>query len=139
MQVLLFQFENLHIIEGRQGIQLLPTFLESSECLLVGKRQLPEVGINGMQGMDADGIVGIAVRKGALLRGVIDGQELNGVHSGLCCPVGHLLEVAEVTNPLTALCAEREERHHKACHLPMRHREPYLTIGKGNDPLTIDY
>ena len=134
MQVRLLQLDDLHIVESLQIIQLLPLLLERSKFLLVRKRHLPEVRINGVKSMDTDCIVGITVGRRAVLRSVADRQKLDGVHSCHSCPIRHLFEVAEVPYPLTAFRPEREQRNHKSCNLPTGSIKPDLAIRKGNNP-----
>ena len=134
VQVFLLQSQDFHVVESRQVVQFLPTLLETDEHVRLGQGQLAEVGIDGMEGMYADGVVGIAIRFRASLSGIVDRQELYGVHSGMRSPVRYFLEVAEVPYPLAAFRPEREEGYDKAGSPPLRHLHPHLAVGKSQDP-----
>ena len=94
------------IVDLRQGVELLLQGVIVGLALLVLQLwQLTEVGILWMEGIDADGVVGIAVLPGERHVRIVDGQYLKHALSGLGTPVDHLLQVAEVAHaeaPLTA-------------------------------------
>ena len=50
--------------------------------------------------------------------GIVDGQQLDDLHSNRRGPVGHHLEVGEIAHATTAFRPQREQRHHHAGCLP---------------------
>ncbi len=103
-QVLHLGAEHALIVYLRQRVQLLPQLLVVLAALLVLQRgQLPQVHVLRVQGIDADGVVGVAVLPGARGVGVVDGQYLQDALSGLGTPVHHQLQVAEVAHAEAAL------------------------------------
>ena len=70
-----------------------------------------------MQGKDAYARVGIRVGPGVGGCGVVDRKHLEQALVGLCHPVDHQLQVAEVAHTEAALRAEREHGDEGSCHL----------------------
>ena len=107
------------VVDLRQSVEL---FLQGIEvCLALGilqSRQLTEVGVLGMEGIDTDGVIGIAVLPGVGHVGIVDRQHLQHALLGLRTPVDHLLQVAEVAHAETALAAQGEDGNYGSCSLP---------------------
>ena len=62
-----------------------------------------------MEGKDGYAGVGVGVAPGMAHRGVVDRQYLQYALVGVCHPIDHALEVAEVAHSETALCAQGED------------------------------
>ena len=104
MQVFHLRGEHALIVNLRQRVQLLAQLLIVGAALLVFQlRQLAQVRILRMQGIDADAVVGIAVLPRAGGVGVVDGQHLQDALAGLRTPVDHQLQVAEVAHAEASL------------------------------------
>ena len=71
-----------------------------------------------MEGIDTDGVIGIAVLPSVGHVGIVDRQHLQHALLGLRTPVDHLLQIAEVAHAEAALTAQREDGDHGACSLP---------------------
>ena len=72
MQVRFLQLDDFHVVESREGIQLLPLLLERRKLSFVRQRHLTKVEINRMKGMNADSIVGITIGVLTRLSRVVD-------------------------------------------------------------------
>ncbi len=104
MQVFHLRGEHALIVNLRQRVQLLAQLLIVGAALLVFQlRQLAQIRILRMQGIDADAVVGIAVLPRAGSVGVIDGQHLQDALAGLRTPVDHQFQVAEVAHAEASL------------------------------------
>ena len=71
-----------------------------------------------MEGIDTDGVIGIAVLPSIGHVRIVDGQHLQYALLGLRTPVDHLLQITEVAHAETALAAQGEDGDHGACSLP---------------------
>ena len=76
------------------------------------------VYIYRMQGEDRDAVVRIGVAPSAARCGVVDGQELHGLHAGRGGPKHKRAQVAKVADAETARRAQREYGYHHACPAP---------------------
>ena len=107
------------VVDLCQGVEILLQLLEFGSFRLVfDLRQLAQIRILRMQGVDADRIVGVGVlpRVGDIR--IVDGQHLQHTLLGLGTPVDHQFQVTEVAHTETALTTEREDRYHRTCCLP---------------------
>ena len=103
------QFSSKHplVVDLRQSVQFLTQGLESLTFgLILESRQLTEVGILRMEGVDADAVVGIAVLPGMCHIGIGDRQHLQDALFGLRTPVDHHFQITKVTHAKTTLAAE---------------------------------
>ena len=94
------------VVDLRQGVEFFLQLLEFGVCgLVLDLRQLAQIRILRMQGVDADRVVGVGVlpRMGDVR--IVDGQHLQHTLLGLGTPVDHQLQVTEVTHTETALAA----------------------------------
>ena len=115
------------VVNLRQLVQLHTQGLELLPLLLVFQGwQLAQVAVLRMQGVDADGVVGIGVLPGAGDEGVVDREHLQDALLGLVAPVNHELQVAEVAHAKAALAAQREDGDDGAGTLPRVDREEGL-------------
>ena len=71
-----------------------------------------------MQGIDADGVVGVGVLPGLRHVRIVDGQHLQHALFRLGTPVDHLFQITEVTHTETAFTAEGENGNHRTGSLP---------------------
>ena len=117
-QITEFGLVDALIVNLRQGIQFLAQGLIVLGTRLVGQwRQLAQVAILRVQGIDADAVVGVTVLPGVCDGRVVDGQHLQGTLPCHGHPVDHALEVAEVAHPEAVLAAQREDWDHCAGNL----------------------
>ena len=68
-----------------------------------------------MEGVDGYRIVGIGVGGASCAGGIVDGEELDGVHTCFGCEVNGFSERAEVAYTPVGVATQREERCDKAC------------------------
>ena len=68
-----------------------------------------------MEGVDGYRIVGIGVGGASRTGGIVDGEELDGVHTCFGCEVNGFSERAEVAYAPVGVAAQREERCDKTC------------------------
>ena len=107
MKILILAVVHRFVVHLRQAVELLTSGLHLfGLCLVLERRQLAQVAIHGMQGIDADGRIGIRVHPGVGTGSIIDGQNLQDVLTRPGHPVGHSLQVAKVTHAKTAFAAE---------------------------------
>ncbi len=113
-------------------------------------RQLPQVDVLRVQGVDADAVVGVAVGPGVGDGGVVDGQHLQGLLPGRGHIVDHVLEVAEVAHAEAACRLEREHGHHGAGDAPVAYGEAgcgqlidhavaLLELGQRHGAVAVDF
>ena len=77
MQIIELGREHAFVVNLWQRVQLLLYGLElRPQGLVLDFRQLAQVAVLGMEGIDADGVVGIAVLPGMSHVRVVDGQYL---------------------------------------------------------------
>ena len=106
-QILQLRIVHPLIVDLGQGIQLLSQCLELRlQGLVLQGRQLTEVRVLGMKGIDADGVIWIGVLPGVGHVRIVDRQYLQHPLFGLGTPVNHHLQVAEVTHAETPLTAQ---------------------------------
>ena len=111
VELLLLHHELLHgeaVIEAREGV---------------------DVAVEGMEGEDGDGVVGVGVFPVSVHHGVVDGQYLDGVHACLDGPLYHGLEVAEVAHSVALGGAEGEDGDDNSCCLPAVAAEGWSGVG----------
>ena len=107
------------VVNLRQGVQFfLQSVVVGLACLVLEGRQLAQVGILRMQGIDADGVVRIGILPGMSDVRIVDGEYLQHALLRLGAPVDHQLQVAEVAHAEATLAAEREDGNHRAGTLP---------------------
>ena len=110
-----------------QGVQFLAQSLEFLTLgLVLQLRQLAQVRVLRMQGVDADTVVGVRVLPGVGDVRIVDGQYLQYSLLGLCTPVDHHLQVAEVAYAKASLTTEREDGNHRSSALPRVNGEESL-------------
>ena len=111
-----------------QRVQFLAQCLKLGKTALVGQLgHIVQIHILRMQGVDADAVIWIRVGPRVTYVGVVDWQHLQHALTGLCHPVHHLLQVAEVAYSETLVAPEREYRYHRAGHSAVGYREISLT------------
>ena len=104
MQVVMFERVDRLVIHLCHCVEFGGTcFHLAHECLLGQSWQLSQVGIHGMERVDADGAVGVTVAPGVALGGVVDGQQLYRMHPGFGSQVGSHCQVAHITASLASL------------------------------------
>ena len=106
VQVVHLGCEHTLVVNLWQGVQFLTQLLEMCFLLLVlDLRQLTEVRVLRMQGINADGVVRIGVLPGMCDVRIVNGQHLQDALVGLGSPVNHQFQVSEIAyakRPLTA-------------------------------------
>ena len=115
-QELLFQLPNGFVVQFLAGVEGQTLGLVLLVGFAVALRARIEV--EGMEGKDGDGAVGITVARSARSGRIVDGQNLHGTHARGGGPDDELLEVAKVAHAETALAAEREDGNHHARTAP---------------------
>ena len=106
-QILQLRIVHPLVVDLRQGVQFQSECLELRlQRLVLQGGQLAEVGILGMECIDADRVIGIGVLPGVGHVRVVDGQHLQHALLRLGTPVHHQLQVAEVTHTETPLTAQ---------------------------------
>ena len=99
LQVVHLGLEHTLVVNLWQSVQFLAQRLKcSSLSLILNLRQLTEVGVLRMQGIDTDRVIRIAVLPSTRHIGVVNRQYLQDALVGLVHPVNHLLQVAKVTH-----------------------------------------
>ena len=120
VQIAHLQVESAFVIHLCQGIQFLTLAIVFLHKRLVRDTgQLAEVQIQRIQGIDADGIVGIAIAPGGSLGGVVDGQQLYHAHTGSVGPIHKHAQVAKVACSLAMLATEGEDWDNDTSRFPM--------------------
>ena len=97
------------VVALRQGVQLaLLTAIGRHLRLALQLAQLFQVHVMRMQGEARRDVIGIGVVPASVGRGVVDGQQLDNLHTRRHRPVDHPSQVAEVAHAVGMLAAERE-------------------------------
>ena len=116
---------NLHaksalVIHLREGVQFLAECLVFLHvCLVCYLGEGRKIEVYGMKGIDADGIVGIAIAPSRALCGVIDGEKLDDAHTSGIGPINQLFQVAKVAHTLTGFATQRKDGDDDTSRLPM--------------------
>ena len=80
-----------------------------------------------MEGKGRDDVIGIGIAPGMRHRGIIDGQNLNDLHTCGLSPVYQTAQVSEVAHAKGVFTAQREDRHHHASRPPHALLHPEAT------------
>ena len=124
LEVAAFCLVDAFIVDLVEGVEFLAQVLVVLCALLVGQGgQLTQVGILGMQCIDADAVVWIAVAPCAGDCAVVDGEHLQCALACSSHPVDHCLEVAKVAHAIAALATQREDGYHGAGYTQWRQWE----------------
>ena len=95
------------VVDLWQLIQFLTQLLKSCALSLVlNGRQLTEISVLRMQGIDADGVVGIGVLPRPCHVRIVDGQHLQNPLLCLVTPVDHQLQVTKVAHAEAPFCTQ---------------------------------
>ena len=94
------------IVDLRQGVELRLEFLVGGRLAHAGGGKVEELR---MQGKGAVGIVGVRVHPVPGHRGIVDREQLEDALARAGRPVGHLLEVVELSDAEVLFAAQRED------------------------------